>query len=60
MDELHRVAIERALSILAADRELPGSEEEGNLEAARQILAGDKLPTVYEITKSAAAGEGTT
>ncbi|MCL5745710.1 MAG: hypothetical protein M1541_17595 [Acidobacteria bacterium] len=38
MDELRRLALEVAKSILAADAESPNTEEQLNVETARQIL----------------------
>jgi hypothetical protein len=48
MDELQRLAIETALSILADYRDDPGSQETGTVEAARKILTGNKVPATYE------------
>jgi hypothetical protein len=52
MDELQRLAIERALSILADDRNAPGSQETGTVEAARKILTGNKVADSYEFHTS--------
>ena len=38
MDEFDRLAIDTAFGVLAADIESPGSQEPGNIEAARQIV----------------------
>lgn len=38
MDELRRLALEVAKSILAADAEFPNTEEQLNVETARQVL----------------------
>src|SRR5262245_35784419 len=40
MDELDRLVIARAFSVLVADAARPGTEEPMNLETAREILAG--------------------
>ena len=47
MDEFGELAIETALGVLAADIELPGSQEPGNIEAARQLI--ESVPgTAYQ------------
>ena len=48
MDEndklLDKLAIEAAVSVLAEERNVPGSQELVNLEAARKILGGQYCP----------------
>ena len=39
VDDFDKLAIQTALSVLAADRELPGSQEPTSVETARLILA---------------------
>ena len=60
MDEsdklLDKLAIEAAVSVLAEERNVPGSQELVNLEAAREIL-GAILSDTGTIERSDCAGE---
>jgi len=49
MDDLDRLAIRTALSILDEERQSPGSQEKTTVELAREILTGNNYPMQDEI-----------